>query len=566
MKTSFPIKNLVWTPNYLGRYWGDIVSAFRIDLWWERGLVLGKIGMGVQTSELDTADMDKTPSDLVEFDGYYWTFTSKVLKTANILTTKFAADALTNTPIDLDDADGVVYQNKLIVSRPTDLAMLSSATASWDATWWTVTLGQPALQSVSHPLATMGSAHLFIGDKNNMHDVFGSDTVYLNRYTVPDTENATIEWIETTSDFVYLGVSFSEGEHTYMVVEFDPISEKAKEIYFDQKAMGFVWNDSFYIILEDGSVKMRQPSSYRVNPIFVPVAQFPIDMRWKKVDLPHRNGWDIYRDKPIFFLKNSAYALYTPAGIYLLDKDIGAVYHWSTVGDDKTYGCPVTNDSEALKGRGFLYVDKNNTISVGASVYRTNLAYLRGIFTSSAAPKPNSFAWAELPRIPTTELDELWQNISVAVSSLSQATNNITIEYKTEDAGTMVFYGGTWTADNKFTYSGSPNNLVVGNAVMILEGDGAGLIAHITDIDTGTTTITIDKSVSGASGDMEYWIDTYKKVESLSLDNGYQLFSFPEQPLTSTWIQVRLLIEQGGFSSVSIKHKPNNSLEVVRPQ
>ncbi len=553
MKTNFPIKNQIWTPSYFGEYWGDFVNAFSINLFSKRGAVLSQIGLGPHTTKSDTADMDRIPSDMVEFDNYYWTFTSKVMKTDNLVN-KFAADTLTNSPTDLNDADGIVYQNKLIVSRPTDLAMLNSASGTWDKTWWTGTLGQSALQNCSHPLATMGSAHLFVGDKNNMHDIFGGDTVYLNRYTIPDTENATIEWIKTTSDFVYLGVEIDDGEHKYMVVEFDPISEKSKEIYLNQKAMGFVWNDSFYLILEDGSIKIRS-GSYALTPIFEKVAQFPVSKDAKVIKLPHRNGVSIYRDKPIFFLKEYAEGLYTPAGIYILDKDVG-VYHWKALGDSHNYGCL------AIQGYGVLYVDKDDFIFAGADVATTDYySVTRGLFCDAwASSYPQRFSWIELPEIRSSELDDIWQNIAIFVKNYYD-TNKITIQYKTEYAGDWANWSGTWKSDNSFTYSGSPYNLEVGNSVVILQGYGGGLIAHITDINTSTKTITIDKSVSGASGDMKFWIDTYKKVGTIELENGYEMISFPSQPLISPSIQVRLLIEEGGILSTKIQHKPNNILE-----
>ena len=559
MKASFPIKNQIWTPNYLGKYWGDIVSAFGIDLFTERGSVITGQRVGPHTTVFDTSDMNKTPSDMVEFDGYYWTFTTKVMKTSS-LTNKFAKDTLTNTPTDLNDADGVVYQNKLIVSRPTDLAMLSSASGSWNKTWWTGTLGKPALQNCIHPLATMGSAHLFVGDKNNMHDIFGGDTVYLNRYTIPDTKNALIEWIKVTSDFVYLGVKFSDdSKRKYMIVEFDPISEKAKEVYLNQEAMGFVWDDTFYIILEDGSVKVRS-GSYASTPVFEKVAQFPLCRSWRRIKLPHRNGISIYKDKPIFFLRQLSEALYDPAGIYILDKEVG-IYHWGKFGYDKSYGCPLTNTSESLYGRGFLYVDKDDVILAGASFEGTNLVYLRGVYSSAwYSSRPQNFSWIELPEIRSSELEEIWQNVAVFVEDYNQ-TNEVTIQYKTKHSGSMIFYGGTWSSDNTFTYSGTPSNLEVGNSVMILKGDGAGLIAHITNINTSSKTITIDKSVSGASGNMQFWIDTYKKVGAVSVKNGYEMVSFPSAPLFSPWIQVRLLIEAGRLSSVFVQHRPNNILE-----
>ena len=556
MKLEIPIKNQVWTPNYNGKYWGDIVSAFRADLLTERGSVMrGMPALAPHTTNDDTTDMG-LPSDIVEFDGYYWTFSTKVLRT-NAWSTKFSVDTLTNSPTDLSDADGIVYQDALIVSRPTDLARLTSSTGSWDASWWVTTLGKSALQNVSHPLAVMGS-HLFIGDKNNMHDIFGGDTVYLNRYTVPDTENATIEWIETTSDYVYLGIKFTEREHTYMIVEFDPISETSKEIYLEQDARGFILNDTFYLILEDGSIKVRQPTRYRLNPVFNKVAQFPTGGGNNVITLPHRNGWTTYRGKPFFFIKENTLP-YNPAGIYILDTDIGAVYHYTGIGCEKTYGFP------SLESSTFLYYSSDdNKWFTGVEYYKPGIGYKTGVFSFLAIPGTTlalNSSWIELPRMLSSELDEIWQNVIIGKSALTEDNTIVTIEYKIIDGGPYGEWSGTWQADNKFSYSSTPDNLEVGNAVMIIKGDGAGLIAHITDIDTTASSITIDTSISGASGDMTFWIDTYKKIDSITFQNGYEMRSFPNSPLINPWIQIRLIINQQGISKVLVQHKPNNILE-----
>ena len=557
MKTNFPIKNQIWTPSYIGEYWGDFVRAFRINLYRDRGNIRFNYGLGIHTSNQDNSALIYRVSAFIYFDGYYWAFAKKVLKTED-LWNKFEVDTLANSPTDLNDADAVIYQDKLIVSRPTDLAMLTSSSGTWDATWWTGTLGQPALQNCSHPLATMGSAHLFVGDKNNMHDIFGGDTVYLNRYTIPD-ENAEIEWIRTTSDFVYIGVNF-EGKDKYMVVEFDPISEKSKEIFLDQKAMGFVWNDVFYLILEDGSLKVRS-GSYATTPLFEKIAQFPAYYGSKQpFRLPHRNGIAIYRGRPIFLVKETDDKVTGLGGIYVFDKEVG-IYHWDTVGNDKSYGFPI------LHYAGALYVYENNAILASAEVYSTNLNSLKGIFCNWYSEKPEKFSWIELPEITTTELDELWQNIAIFGRKLwgTDANPKVTVQYRVKKPDAMPYSGkGTWNSENSFSYTlytdATANDLAVGNTVMIMEGDGAGLIAHITDVDTENKIITIDKSVSGASGDLYFYLDGYKKVGTVTLENSYKILSFP-QPLISPWLQVRLIIEQYPITAVSIQHKPNNILE-----
>lgn len=584
-RISFPARNQIWEPSYLGDYWGDFTNSFNLNF----SKSLGKIVPGgslAGTTNQDISSLGRitpslplvpyvasqVPTGFVIFKGTIWAVADRVYRESES-SYEFEPDSYANSPVLLDDADIIVFRDQnddpiLIVSKSTDLAKLGYNSTSWDANWWTVTLGQPPLNDTVHPLAVLGK-HLFIGDGHLLHSVDQGGNVYKRRLIFP--YDAKIKWIKTTPERVFLGVFYSESK--FSVVEYDPLNEKAREFIIDDgECVGFILDDNLHILTEIGNLKYFNGNG------FTYYADFPNKASGIRT-LPHRNGIAVGREGPLF-LVNYLKIPDSLAGIYLYDKKTGAVYHKHSIVFNYdsllSFGVGVFEKVGALfysyRAHRFFYSDYSHNLYAGVELYKTGLNLQSGIYCLYPPPhlegnrKREARGFIVLPKLKSTEIDNLWQNV---FCKYYLSRGKIIIKYQKEipDYKNKYFkedfYKGTWITSNSFTFE-APLNIgwQKGDEVYILGGNGAGLSSHITDIDFVNRVITIEDSVNGASGRFLFLVDNYRKLgEITDVNSMNQKLPFPEI-VNSNWI--RLKIELRGeveLEEVQIQYQPNTQIE-----
>jgi len=548
VKASFPIKNQIWEPNYLGEFWGDFNNCLSLNFFRLQGRIIPIYYPYVpHTTNQDVSALTLLVTGFAEFEGKRWAVANRVFRTPGG-GTMFAADTYTYTPTDLDDPDIIVFGDNLIVSRPTNLARRKAPWAGWHVNWWTEELGQPALTSGVHPLAILGK-HLFIGDKNKLHSVDEGEVVYRNRLILP--AQTTIKWIKTTPERVFLGIKWDDDR--FMIVEYDPLQEGAKEWFSDEGEMvGFIWNNNLNVITEAGNLLEWAGAGFRKY------AEFPT-IPGRVLKLPHRNGITIIDKRPTFLLPFQYFNVW--AGIYLYEPETGKIYHHNTIVPN--YASLLSYGNLRIDYVGALSYDRSTLGLAGAILQRTNLVSQIGIysFINFFGRQYGRRGHIILPKIFSPEVDNIWQNVLIKYRLTSGS--KIIIKYQTKDPdGTNYprgFLAGTWETANRFT-TDSLYGWQVGDEVVIVNGDGAGLFSKITALDTGTPKkITIEDSITGASGEIRFFVEPWRKLgEITDASKDYQKFSFPNSPLISEWL--RLKIELRGdaeIKNVDIYYQPN---------
>lgn len=157
--------------------------------------------------------------------------------------------------------------------------------------------------------------------------------------------------------------------------------------------------------------------------------------------------------------------------------------------------------------RPFLGID---VIWSGELYLRTNATGSEG-FTGTVTPGAQNRGHFVIPKVYSSEITDTFNNISLKFFPLENESDKIIIKYRlVDDLRNEVDLQSaqreiTWTSATTFTTTQADwVDAVVGDEVVILQGAGAGILAHISSIseNAGTYTVTIDESFENyTSGD-----------------------------------------------------------------
>jgi hypothetical protein len=179
------------------------------------------------------------------------------------------------------------------------------------------------------------------------------------------------------------------------------------------------------------------------------------------------------------------------------------------------------------------------------------------------------------PRIPSSQVTDSQKKLYAFIEPLIQDTDKIVIKYRKASRSGLptppCFSGNaTWTSTTTFTIDTSLKDfksVLVGDEIEVIRGNGAGYTAHITAINTDTTTyaVTVDETMPVTNGDtFDFVVDnwTKSKVITNADENNLQGFSEIGVGQTSPWIQYKIEFRGRGTSlrqlqAVSDINKPS---------
>ncbi len=454
-------------------------------------------------------------------------------------------------------------EERLYLTTAKDVKFLGEDNGFWYSLWQGI-LQKDSLNS-DYPaiLKNMGAGGvLLLANDNKVHTMIATANT-----PVEATENRLIfdsiyyvNWAVVTSSSVFLGLRNKESELLpSQIVHYEPYGERTRIFTIEEGAtMGFGLNENCHIIDKAGQIR------YFTGSAFEPYQYFPCFHRDEKLEtLPHRNG--------IIVKQNIAKILWKgqypdPAGVWVLEN--GNLYHKHSVIFDKVN----------LNSYGALEVEKTGAlfeeedIYLGASLLDENGAEMQGIF--STALEENVSVEADQQAVLATSkffsagIKEVWQDLALKYEPV--ADGEISIKQKKEPAritegnGATAF-NGTWTSDTTFTcsdaefaYLVASDDIKVGDEVIVRKGQGAGILAHITDI-TGTT-VTIDEGLSDiASGIFTFSVEAWEDITFDAKDTKYsQKASLKDNILE--WKQFKIAIKNHALEEIQLVSNADKTL------
>jgi len=557
----------------------NIAGSWNCDFGRYPGKVMPSPRLIQNTNTTDDADLT-TITGIVEFDNNYWGVGEDYTwLNASPITGPFTQDDDINAPINCDTSksDFVVFNGAVLVSTNDDIDRRDDYTNNWVNDWYTG-LGAPAASlstSYPHPLEVSEELQLlFIGNGNEVNTVDTSGTVQDPHLTL--ALDQTIIWIRATSGRVYIGTKYNGKDGYGLLYEWDGGDTNPTRTYKVNALGSFtatVINDVLYIVTTTGEIQRLDPGG------LIPVAKLPIVNSYRVLD-GYRSTWEAVniqqrsattsRGKMLINTSSvldattdseSFYQEYFPSGIWEYDPRTGSLHHKYSYTLDKTGVLDmgqwaIPKNSKKHPGA-IIPINATRAYSVLASGgYYTDSGStdLPALYVDDHAGNTKRRARLWTNQIFTTDTASFFQKITLKYGKMKNSGDKILVKYRTnEDANYPATGVITWSDTDTFTTTDTSfANVVAGDEIFVLTGNGGGSSAHISSISEagGTYTVNLDEAAYGvsASDTGTVAVENWKKLDSFNdQKNGYRemVLNLPASP----WIQVLVELRSDGGNS-----------------
>lgn len=454
-------------------------------------------------------------------------------------------------------------EERLYLTTSKDVKFLGEDNGFWYSLWRGILQKDPLNSDYPAILKNLGAGGvLLLANDNKVHTMIATANT-----PVEAAENRLIfdsiyyiNWAVITSSAVFLGLANKQGESLpSQVAYYEPYSERTRIFNIEEGAtMGFFVKENCHIIDKSGQIRYFTGSS------FEPYQYFPCYHRGEKLEtFPHRNGI-ISKQGIIKILWKGQYP--DPAGVWVLEN--GNLYHKHSVVFDKvdlnSYGALEVEKTGALFEEDDIYL--------GASLLDENGDEMQGIFSTAqeenVSVESDHQAVLQTAKFFSQGIKESWQDLALKYEPI--ADGEISIKQKkepariTEGSGATAF-NGIWTSDTTFTCADAEfaslvasNDIKVGDEVIVRKGQGAGILAHITDI-TGTT-VTIDEGLSDiSSGNFTFSVEAWEKITFDAKDTKYSRKASLKDNILE-WKQFKIAIRKHILEEVQLISNTDKTL------
>ncbi len=249
-----------------------------------------------------------------------------------------------------------------------------------------------------------------------------------------------------------------------------------------------------------------------------------------------------------------------PSGIYEYDENRGLIHKHSFGYTDSTssivdYGAVRIAAAGALVEANYSSTNaaRNGTFIAGANYYTNATTSISAIFYDDINDTFQKAGYLITTKIPAIDakgnpsVQNTWQNLYLLYKKLLNASDKIVTKYRVYEADPLEVTI-TWVNTTSFTTTTDVTGYWtsgVGGEVEIVAGIGSGKCSHITSIvnNSGTYTVTVDETYTGASGTAKARFQNWKKIDSIGYNNSIESgVTFDQQGLNpqSNWIQFKI--------------------------
>lgn len=578
MKVTIP-KNQIPKQVNIGEGYGDLISSWNLDLTSNPGKTRVSPRLLVNTSSDNTSTMVypvafvRNTSNTMAIDTYFAVCQQAIFTNSNsnlIGGGTFTTDPLASSPTTALSnlySDAVTFDGDLVVSLKTTAARLTAGV--WSASWYTTLSGSPTLTNgVAHPLCVGFNNLLLIGNGNYIATVTTGGTVSTTRIILP-TEYEVI-WIRSSNTTYWIGTRHKFGG-IGKVFGWDGKSENFTQDYkvgSDIVFAGVIKDEIPYIVNGNGQLLGFNGGG------FSEIARFPIaDDKINQLD-EGLTTYPINVNRNGMALINNNIHIFLNAGINttkytFIENMLSGIWEYTPeTGLYHKYGISKNNDSnindfgspKLIQAGALMALNSIQKLLAGAQLYKADGSTTTteiGVINYVGGDAKAKMAYYVTPKIYTQEADEMWQKVFLIYEKLKNTGDFITMKYRTSKNFRSSFdQAATWASTTTFTTTATEfSGVSVGDEVEILSGEGSGLSANITAISgSGTYTVTIDTTVTGASGTFQFRINNWTKISSITdLVMTYQDFSVG---IPSNWIQYKVIMYGTGSATAENANSP----------
>lgn len=426
---------------------------------------------------------------------------------------------------------------------------------------------------------TAGSPHMMTAYQGNMYMTNGGNTIVSWTAARADVVTLTltdsnITFLRSSSNRIWVGTINATGKG--YVHEWDGISAQVTKSYRmeAQGALACVIKDDIpYVMDSNGSILVWNGGTFkklesfrRKNNKLLLHALNATNNRFI-----HPNGMSIVSGKIHILIDGRNDSGSTPptieetipSGVWEYDENKGLIHKYS-FGQTKSAGTIVDFGQFRIAGAGALSeanypntaAARNGIFLCGATYYTNASSTTSGIFyddSNDTLQKAGYFITAKLQAADengSPSVQNVWGNVYTNYRKLLNAADEITVKYRVYDQDSIEATI-TWINNTSFTVL---NSAVVvsdywvsgtGGEVEIVNGVGGGMCSHITNavLSTGTWTVTVDETYTGATGTARARFQNWKKVSEINYNsptpNGVTYDQGSTGDLTN-WIQFKV--------------------------
>lgn len=273
----------------------------------------------------------------------------------------------------------------------------------------------------------------------------------------------------------------------------------------------------------------------------------------------HRNGMIVDKGKIYVLVGSNGDGIATKntterafAGIWCFDPSIG-FYHFSSPENMSVIGTPFAL-SKYSSPNYFIAGYKGLTTSVTGPQSRVSITDGTTGVGAGAVTRIGSITTQFME---SSALSNAFNTIGIKYREMIDSAAQIEVKYrdhKNIECNTTI----TWTSTTTFTCSTADlagtgtyynTQVAVGDEVMVQQGSGVGLIAHITNMVNvaGTTTVTIDRTASVSSGTAYAMFANYILLTTIISTNPDKTFKNIRLAVNKTMVQVKIVMQHKGY-------------------
>lgn len=512
-------------PN-LGDTQGNLWGSFNLDL----GKNLGRIRTTRSETifdETDDADL-KLPTAFAFFDWdnsgttVFATYAGKVFWGEDDAIGTFTQDILTDTPsISNNDGDMVVFNGKLYVTTATELKRLTPGDTAWDINPQALTTGKTHQLCVFDEQQTL----YIVDDGNKIYSMDIAETVSTVGVSTLDLSpyNGHISWLKAGKNKIWIGFTKNDGTRGF-IMEWDGVTANQVQVIHRIEAQGSagcaIWNDIPYVLDIEGRL-IAYNGSYFDEVARLPILQYDVlsssYATTSSTKIVHFNGIQYMNDSILMLVNNSTTGERGgqenyPAGIYEYTKENGLIHKFSpslTRYTESTvdYGQELVNGTGALfdaTARNTNTTNYYSSVMYGVELESPSGTNLFGINIDIIEDRTNDpdhirSGYLVTPWIESNQVTDVWKSIVVKYRKFLGTDDKIVVKYRVTKDVPLIAQNSVWNSTTTITDSQFVGLVSVGDELEVLDGNGAGDMAHVSSItDNGATwTLTLDKAIVG---------------------------------------------------------------------
>lgn len=574
---STPIWNQLNNSDVNGSLW----ASFNLDLSENDGKVRLGRRLVVNTNTADVADITSYPCAIKTFGrvkffiaGYNGTgYLFKKLDANGVYpsSTPFVkvsgSGLLDSTISDLEINNGTLY----ITGNDTNVTYTTDSTNGSSYSSFAAGHSGP---SITHMLCSF-QGRMYMTDQQyqiiSWSAQNGGDLVTSGAYTVslPDLSFSTISFIRASLNRIWIGTVNTTGGKGY-VYEWDGTATQVTKSYRLESfgALACVIKDDVPYIMDahgnllywNGGTFVKLASLNRLNNklLYNPTGSGP-SINNKFI---HPNGMNIIKGKINMLIDgrntdngtvlNDTIDETIPSGVWEYDETKG-LYHKHSIGLSHAGDTIIDYGQVKLAGVGALAeinlpstdTGRNGTFMAGASYYTNTTTTASGIFyddSNDTLQKGGYFITTKLPAVDQNgmpSIQNMYNNIYTMYRKLLDANDSINIKYRKVQIDAVILTA-TWASTTSFTTTTDLTGMV-GYEVEPILGLGGGKTSHIVSVinNSGTYTVNVDETYTGATGTSQVRIQNWKKISDI---NQTQFITYDQAGIgeLANWIQFKI--------------------------